>query len=104
VLIGGQGGLMLAAALIGWGQRNTIRVRLRTISRDLVTLIFGVAILLVWAGLVEAFLSQYHEPVLPYWVKIVFGLTELVLLVVFLARSGRTGAQGEESKPGLSTV
>ena len=50
--------------------------------------IFGVALLLVWAGFVEAFLSQYHEPVMPYSVKIAFGLVELVLLSLFLAKSG----------------
>ena len=54
----------------------------------LATLIGGVAVMLVWAGFVEAFLSQYHEPVIPYWVKIAFGCTELAVLVWFL-RSGR---------------
>lgn len=89
VIIGGQAGLMIAGALIGWGQRNTMRARLRAITPDLTTLIFGVGIMLVWAGLVEAFFSQYHEPVLPYAVKIAFGVTELVLLVLFLSRCGR---------------
>jgi hypothetical protein len=65
-----------------------LRARLREISRDTVTLIFGVGILLVWAGFVEAFLSQYHEPVIPYSVKIAFGCIELILLFLFLARSG----------------
>src|SRR6516165_7101944 len=81
---------MLAMALIGWGKRIPLRARLREISADLVTLIFGVAVFLVWAGLVEAFLSQYHEPIIPYSVKIVFGLVELVLLILFLAKSGTT--------------
>lgn len=89
ILIAGQAGLMLAHAVIGWGQRTRLPARLRAVSRDLVTLIFGVGLLLVWAGVVEAFLSQYHEPVLPYSVKIAFGLVELVLLCLFLARSGR---------------
>ncbi|HEY2952598.1 MAG TPA: stage II sporulation protein M [Verrucomicrobiae bacterium] len=89
ILIAGQAGLMLASALIGWGQRNTMRQRLRAITRDLVTLIFGVALMLVWAGLVEAFFSQYHEPILPYAVKIAFGSVELVLLILFLSRAGR---------------
>ena len=88
ILIAGQAGLMLALALIGWGRRIPLRARLREVSRDLVTLIFGVGLLLVWAGFVEAFLSQYHEPVVPYSVKIAFGLVELVLLSLFLARSG----------------
>jgi uncharacterized membrane protein SpoIIM required for sporulation len=88
ILIAGQAGLILALALIGWGQRISLRARLRAVSRDLVTLIFGVGLLLVWAGFVEAFLSQYHEPIIPYSVKIAFGGLELVLLFLFLARSG----------------
>jgi uncharacterized membrane protein SpoIIM required for sporulation len=94
VLMAGQGGLVLAGALIGWGKRDTMTTRLRAISHDLVTLIFGVAILLVWAGLVEAFLSQYHEPVLPYWVKIAFGVVELGLLALFLGKGGGSMAPG----------
>jgi uncharacterized membrane protein SpoIIM required for sporulation len=92
ILIAGQAGLVLAVALIGWGRRTPLRARLREISQDLVTLIFGVAILLVWAGFVEAFLSQYHEPVIPYSGKIAFGVVELILLFLFLARSGSKNA------------
>ncbi|HYG36497.1 MAG TPA: stage II sporulation protein M [Clostridia bacterium] len=90
ILIAGQAGLILAFALIGWGKRIPLKARLREISQDLVTLIFGVALLLVWAGFVEAFLSQYHEPVIPYSAKIAFGLVELALLILFLSRSGVT--------------
>jgi uncharacterized membrane protein SpoIIM required for sporulation len=89
ILVAGQAGLLLASALIGWGKRAILRERLKSISNDLLTLIGGVACLLVWAGLVEAFLSQYHAPVLPYWIKILFGAIELLLLVAFLTRSGR---------------
>ncbi len=88
ILIAGQAGLVLAGALIGWSGNVPLRLRLREIGGDLVTLISGVAILLVWAGLVESFLSQYHEPVFPYGAKISLGLIELGLLVFFLARSG----------------
>ena len=88
ILIAGQAGLMLALALIGRGSRASLRTRLREISGDIVTLIFGVGVLLVWAGFVEAFLSQYHEPVIPYAAKIVFGAVELILLSLFLAKSG----------------
>ena len=91
ILLAGQAGFVLAGALIGWGRPESMRVRLRMVGQDVVTLIGGVAVLLVWAGLVEAFLSQYHEPVLPYWVKILFGAVELALLIVFLLRSGRRG-------------
>jgi uncharacterized membrane protein SpoIIM required for sporulation len=89
IILAGQAGLVLAGALIGWGKPITLKMRLRKISSDLVTLIFGIAIMLTWAGIIEAFFSQYHEPVIPYAVKIGFGMLELILLVLFLARSGR---------------
>ena len=89
ILLAGQSGLVLANALIGWGQSISLKMRLRKISRDLVTLIFGVAVMLIWAGIVEAFFSQYHEPILPYEVKIGFGVLELGLLVLFLSKSGK---------------
>jgi uncharacterized membrane protein SpoIIM required for sporulation len=89
ILIAGQAGLMLAGALIGWGKGIPLRARLREVSQDLMTLIFGVALLLVWAGFVEAFLSQYHEPIIPYAVKIAFGAVELLLLFLFLTLSGK---------------
>jgi hypothetical protein len=49
----------------------------------------GVAVMLIWAGIIEAFFSQYHEPVIPYGAKIGFGVLELFLLVLFLTMSGR---------------
>ena len=93
IILAGQAGLVLASALIGWGKPTPLKARLRLIGSDLVTLIFGIAIMLTWAGIVEAFFSQYHEPVIPYAVKIGFGSLELILLVLFLARSGKRKAQ-----------
>ena len=89
IILAGQAGLVLAGALIGWGKPVSLKMRFRKISADLVTLIFGIALMLIWAGIVEGFFSQYHEPVLPYAVKIGFGVLELVLLALFLTRSGR---------------
>jgi uncharacterized membrane protein SpoIIM required for sporulation len=88
ILLAGQAGLILAGTLIGWGQTVSLKMRLRKISADLVTLIIGVALMLVWAGIIEAFFSQYHEPVLPYEIKIGFGVLELILLALFLGKSG----------------
>ncbi|PYT12143.1 MAG: hypothetical protein DMG59_24330 [Acidobacteria bacterium] len=88
ILVGGQTGLVLAYALIGWGSRVSRPDRLRAVLRDLVTLAGGAALMLVWAGIVEAFLSQYHEPVIPYGMKIAFGLVEAALLTLFLSRAG----------------
>jgi uncharacterized membrane protein SpoIIM required for sporulation len=97
ILIAGQAGLVLAGALIGWGGRTPLAHRMRAIGPDLVTLIFGVAVLLVWAGFIESFLSQYHEPVIPYVLKILFGGIELGVLTVFLAYSGRHPPAAKEA-------
>jgi len=100
IFIGSQAGLVLGRAMLGWGTNARLRHRLRAVRGDLVTLITGAAILLVWAGLVEAFLSQYHEPVIPYFLKIVFGVVELTLLVLYLAFAGRKDDReaGEETE------
>ncbi len=92
ILLGGQAGLVIAHALIGWGSRTPQRERLRAAGPDIVTLIGGAAVFLIWAGIVEAFFSQYHEPVIPYGVKIAFGCTEFAALVFFLWRGGRNKA------------
>lgn len=87
ILIAGQAGLLFGGAMIGWSNPEPLRRRLRQISPDMMTLAFGLAVMLIWAGLVEAFFSQFHEPVLPYALKICFGLIELAVLILFLART-----------------
>jgi uncharacterized membrane protein SpoIIM required for sporulation len=89
ILLGGQAGFILAGALIGWGSHRSRAERLRMVSGDLFAIIAGAAGLLVWAGLVEAFVSQYHRPVIPYGLKIGFGVCELVALTAFLGWAGR---------------
>lgn len=88
ILLAGQAGLVLGHALIGWGNRLPRRLRLRAVLPDLVTMAGGVAVLLVWAGIIESFFSQYHEPVIPYALKIAFGAVEMVALTLFLWRGG----------------
>jgi uncharacterized membrane protein SpoIIM required for sporulation len=94
ILIAGQAGFVLGQALVGWSSRLTLRNRLREVGPDLATLIGGVAVMLVWAGIVESFFSQYHEPVLPYAVKIAVGLVETAGLAAFLAFAGREDGPG----------
>ena len=94
ILIAGQAGLLLGRALIGWNSKENVHQRLRSVTGSLVTLISGAALLLVWAGLVEAFFSQYHEPILPYQFKIIVGLVELLALLTFLSL-------GKQSVPAL---
>jgi uncharacterized membrane protein SpoIIM required for sporulation len=88
ILIAGQGGFILAGALLGRSSGLALGERLRLVWGDLATLMGGVALLLVWAGLVEALFSQYHEPVLPYSLKIGFGVAELASLILFLSIGG----------------
>lgn len=92
-LIAGQAGLLLGRTALGRGDRRTFAQRLRMVRFDLSLLVFGSATMLIWAGLVESFLSQYHEPVIPYSSKIAFGVIELIFLMWFLTASGRKGAQ-----------
>ena len=89
MLLGGQAGLVLAGALIGRRGGGALHHRLRRASGDLVNLIGGAAVLLVWAGIIEAFFSQYHQPVLPYSAKIAFGLAQLLALGVLLGRRNK---------------
>jgi uncharacterized membrane protein SpoIIM required for sporulation len=96
VIIAGQAGFVLASAVIARGSRRTIGERLRAVAPDVSLLIGGVAVMLVWAGIVESFFSQYHEPVLPYWVKISFGVAELIGLLWFIVFAGRQPAARKE--------
>lgn len=89
ILLGGQAGFVLAGALLRRRERRRLSERLRQVTPDVLHLLGGVAILLVWAGIVEAFFSQYHEPILPYDLKIAVGIVELTCLFLFLTRAGR---------------
>lgn len=88
ILLAGQAGFVLGGALVGWGNRAPLRTRLRLVGPDMITLIGGVGVMLIWAGTVESFLSQYHQPVIPYWGKIIFGVIEFVSLTWFLGWCG----------------
>jgi len=89
ILLGGQAGFILAAAVIGWGGRASRTERFRAVMHDLLAIAGGAAGLLVWAGLEEAFISQYHQPVIPYGLKIAFGICEVLALTAFLGWAGR---------------
>lgn len=89
VLIGGQAAFVLASAVIGKRSGDSFRERLRAVTPDIISLIGLIVILLGWAAIIEACLSQYHEPVLPYALKVALGGVQLVLLTLYLARCGR---------------
>ena len=93
ILVAGQASFVLARALIGHGDRNPLKARMRQVMPDVVTLVGGMMIMLVWAGIIESFLSQYHKPVVPYWLKISFGCVELALLAAFFGLCGRVSGK-----------
>jgi uncharacterized membrane protein SpoIIM required for sporulation len=88
MLLGGQAGLVLAGAMVGRRERKPLAARLRAVVPDVATLCGGAALLLVWAGVIESFLSQHHEPAVPYAAKIAFGVAQLAALIWWLARGG----------------
>lgn len=91
ILIAGQAGLGLGQAVLGYGDRRGLAERLLGTRRDFLCLLGGSGLLLFWAALVEAFISPWHEPVLPYVLKISLGLAELLLLGLYLSRGGGQG-------------
>jgi len=98
ILVGATGGFVLARAVIGRDDGRPLAARLRAVADDVATLAAGTALMLVWAGVVEAYLSQYHEPAIPYALKIAFGVVEFGLLVAYLGWVGR-GKGKEEVAP-----
>lgn len=92
ILIAGQAGFYLARLLL---RRREDRDMRRAMHEWLV-LIGGLALMLVWAGLMEAFFSQHHAPVLPYGFKVAVGAAELLLLTTYLLLIGRRDSAVED--------
>jgi uncharacterized membrane protein SpoIIM required for sporulation len=97
ILLAGQAGFLLGAQVLRGARDGGMGKRLRAAAPDAVVLVGGVSAMLVWAGIVEAFFSQYHYPVLPYWIKISFGCVELAALTLYLGWAGRRGADGRSA-------
>ncbi len=98
IFIGGQAGLVIARTMFGWGTNLRLHQRFARVRGDLFTLIIGAALLLVWAGLVESFLSQYHGPEVYPW-KITLGAVQLTALVLYLTLCGRRRRGADPSTP-----
>jgi uncharacterized membrane protein SpoIIM required for sporulation len=92
ILIAGQAGFYLARLLLRRREDRNVRDSMG----EWLVLIAGLALLLTWAGIMEAFFSQHHEPELPYGFKVTVAVAELVLLTLYLLLIGRRKAGGEE--------
>ncbi len=97
ILIAGQAGFYLARLLL---HRREDR-NLRQSMSEWLLLVTGLAMMLVWAGFMEAFFSQHHAPALPYGFKVAVAAAELVLLTFYLLLTGRReiGAESLSSVP-----
>lgn len=89
--IAGAAGLSMGWALLAPGNRRR-SAALADAARDAVKLVLGGALLLVYAGLTEAFLS--HAP-LPAGLKIAIGLGSGWALYVYLFRAGHQPPTGQ---------
>jgi len=88
ILIAGQAGFYLARLLLHRKEDRNVRQSMR----EWLVLVAGLAMMLVWAGIMEAFFSQHHAPVLPYEFKVAVAAAELVLLTIYLLLTGRREA------------
>jgi len=97
ILIAGQAGFYLARLLLHRREDRDVRQSMR----EWLVLVAGLAMMLVWAGIMEAFFSQHHAPVLPYAFKVAVAAAELVLLTIYLLLIGRReiGAKARSSVP-----
>ncbi|HEX2715475.1 MAG TPA: stage II sporulation protein M, partial [Candidatus Acidoferrales bacterium] len=91
ILIAGQAGFYLARLLLRRREDRNVRQSVR----EWLVLVSGMAMMLVWAGIMEAFFSQHHAPILPYGFKIAVGAAELTLLTIYLLLIGRRDAGSE---------
>jgi uncharacterized membrane protein SpoIIM required for sporulation len=98
ILIAGQAGFYLARIMLRRKEDRNVRESMH----EWLLLIAGLAMMLVWAGLMEAFFSQHHQPVLPYGFKIAVGVAELALLTVYLLATGRRGTRANMKTEGVA--
>ncbi len=96
IFIAGQCGLIIAHAMFGWGTNLKLRQRLSRIRTDILTLLGLLALMLVWAGFVESFISQYHGSAF-YKFKIAFGVVEMVFLIYYFGFCGRRHSKSHDS-------
>lgn len=98
ILIAGQAGFYLARIMLRRKEDRNVRESMH----EWLLLVAGLAMMLVWAGMMEAFFSQHHQPVLPYGFKIAVGIAELALLTIYLVATGRCGTNADVKAEGAA--
>jgi uncharacterized membrane protein SpoIIM required for sporulation len=98
VVIAGAAGFVLARGLWKPGLETRGAALVRE-SRSAVRLVIGGMPMLVVAGVVEGTISQMHEPLMPYRVKLIVAGVLFVATYVYLSRGGM-----ERSRKRLSSI
>lgn len=98
VCMGGAAGLVLARGLLLPGRRRR-RDALVAEAKTAVRLVLGGMPILLLAGLIEGTISQMHEPVVPYWLKLAVAAVVGGAVYGYLLLAGR-GAGDEELAAG----
>jgi len=88
IFVAGGAGLLLARGLLMPGRRRR-RDALVMEAKQAALLVVGVMPVLVVAGLIEGTISQMHEPVMPYWFKLIFAALIGTGLYAWLLLAGR---------------
>ena len=97
ILIAGQAGFYLARLMLRRREDRNMREGML----EWLLLVAGLTMMLVWAGLMEAFFSQHHAPAMPYGFKIFVGGLELGLLTLYLLLVGRRQAATKRQRGSL---
>jgi uncharacterized membrane protein SpoIIM required for sporulation len=101
IAVAGGAGLIVARGLWLPGRRRR-RDALTAEAATAAALVLGGMPILVLAGVIEGTISQIHEPVLPYAVKLVFALVVGTGVYYYLLMAGRTkerSVTSERSEP-----
>jgi uncharacterized membrane protein SpoIIM required for sporulation len=88
IIVAGAAGLLLGRGVLAPGRRGRGE-SLRVHGREAVLLVLGTIPLLLVAGIIEGTISQIHEPVLPYELKLTFAGCLGLLLCSYVLLAGR---------------
>ena len=83
IILAGGAGLKMGISLLAPGDLMRSEA-LKEAAKEGVQLILGGAVVLIVAGIVEGFISPIEE--IPGWIKIIFGLALLAMLLFYLLR------------------
>lgn len=103
IVIAGAAGLILARGILFPGRRRRVDA-LRHDGGRAVRLALGGMPILVLAGLIEGTISQIHEPVIPYALKLVFAAIVGAGVYAFLLFAGRSPTPTSEPPAALAAA